>query len=367
MKFLFQSRPLSFHLVCFLVSALLAGFGILRPYINWDIIGYVAAAYSNQELSPEDLHTKTFADVRASATEDQYKDLTEQGDYRSTVAKDAASLSQHLPFYTIRVLYVAAIRGLAQTLAIPYSAVTYILSAICGALCALSLALFYKNKNLAYALSLPLLIVFSGLKDASALSTPDTLATLVALVAVYLYLRNNPYLVLLSFLIPLIRTDYIILCGLFSLCYFKRKEFLRGLLVIAPALIAYVLVNRLHHNYGFLKIFTFTLIEISPFPAELKVPTTFLPYAEAYLRGFKETLGHRHFILYLGFFIYWYRNVRAQKSQSANDVVFLTLGFVVLHLLLFPAYYERFFIWPTCLAAITLISWTTEKYLHKSA
>lgn len=367
MKYFFRIHALSFYAICISVSLGLATYGIFRPHINWDIIGYVSAAYSNQGFSKEDLHAKTFEDVRLAATTEQYKNLTEDGEYRITVAKNAQSLSEHLPFYTIRVLYVAIIRSLGKIFDVPYSVLTYILSAFFGGLCVLSLSLFYKNKYLVYALSLPLIVLFTGLKEASALSTPDTLATLAALLAVYLYARNSLWLGFLTLIIPLIRTDYIILSGLIGLCYFSKKEFRRGLLATVPALISYALVNHLNQNYGFFKIFTFTLIEISPFPASLKLPDTTLPFAEAYLRGFKAMIGHRHFILYVVFFIYWYRNIRPQRLRLANELVFITLGFVTLHMTLFPAYYERFFIWTSCIASITLLSWVVEKHLKQTS
>src|SRR5690606_3580247 len=107
-----------------------------------------------------------------------------------------------------------------------------------------------------------------------------------AMLAILGVLANNRSSLLLAAVLPLVRTDFVILSGLITCFEFARGS--RGIAVasLVTAAICYLAVNHLAGNYGYLTIFNFSFIEMDPYPAGL-VPSTHLP---SYLRPYGSAL-----------------------------------------------------------------------------
>lgn len=348
-------------------GAVLAFFGFLFPSYNWDIIGYTAAAYHHQGLRDDRLHEATFTDLKQHVPPGVYQQLIQGNIYRETVAEDPKALSQQMPFYTIRVAYVAGMIYLRQWTSLPFPQATYIISSFFAGLC--GLVLFLKMgpaSRLAVILFLPILNM-SGLFELTALSTPDSMAAVLALAACWLFNTKNATRALIPLIaLPFVRTDYIILSGLFSLCFWLRGQRKTAVLLCVLSLAAYVWVNRAHANYGYLKILNFTLMNNTPYPATMAIETNLTAYLEIYRQGFAKFLGHIHFAIFLIYFITWYRWVKPLKISRNTEQVFIVLGFVLIHLLLFPAYYQRFFSWCAALAAMQTTAWLVDRQRRRS-
>lgn len=345
----------------FLLGLALFFHGISNPAFNWDMIAYVAAAHHQEGLQGDLLHRTTYSELKASVTPSVYKELTEISNYRKTILENSEALTQQLPFYTIRMAYLWTMRLASKLFTISLIKSTYFISSFFSGLCIILLFAFFKPNNIWLLFFFPVLILMSDFPEMATLSTPDAMASFFACMALILYQKNkNIGTVLILTTLPLVRTDFIILAGLISICSFLKKEKLQALLYILPPLLVYFAVNKLNANYGYLKVFNFTLIGNSPFPASLEIKQNIEPYLDAYRAGFRSLLNHRHFAIYIAYFLFWLKFIRPKKVRMLNEQVFIILGFVGLHMILFPAYFPRFFSWCAAIAGLQLVHWIFE-------
>lgn len=342
-----------------MVAALCALFvlwsGVMKPDHDWDIIGYVAAALHAEGEQGESLHAHTYDLVRQEVGEKQFAKLVDVSDpYRRTVHASADALVQHVPFYGIRVLHVGAIRVLHQLTGLPIPRALAWLNALVGAGSVLVCFGLMRSMGLP-AILLPLLIWWAGVRDVAKLSTPDGLAALLALgtVAALLSQRWRTAMVL-AVVLPAARTDYVLWSFLAMLVVMHLTP-MRTL----PALTALMAgavhggINHWFHNPGHWVIFNFTLIHKHPWPAQQTVAHDWHDYLNAYVQhGLVESLGQRG--IWLWPLILTVLVLGWVKPKSHRALAWLSLSFVLLHMLLFPLYLQRFFVAPVAIATVVL-------------
>lgn len=83
-----------------------------HPRPDWDLAGYAGCALEWSVEDAERLQRETFADLEASLTPSEMADLTGRNAYRRTMASDAESFRQQLPFYRARAVHVGALAAL---------------------------------------------------------------------------------------------------------------------------------------------------------------------------------------------------------------------------------------------------------------
>lgn len=365
------SKPLksktALGIIGFLLGLALILHGISNPAFNWDMIAYVAAAHHQEGLQADLLHRTTYSELQASVPPDVYKELTEISTYRKTISENSEALSQQLPFYTIRMAYLWTMRLTSKLFPISLIQSTYFISSFFSGLCLFLLFTIFKPNNIWLLLFFPILILVSDFPEMAALSTPDAMASFFACMALIFYQKNKDIgTTLILAVLPLIRTDFIILAGLISICSFLKKEKLQALLYVLPPLLVYFAINKLNANYGYLKVFNFTLIGNNPFPATLEIKQTLEPYLNAYRVGFSSLFNHRHFVIYIVYLLFWLKFIRPKQVKTFNEQVFIILGFVGLHMILFPAYFPRFFSWCAAIAGLQLARWIYELRMNAS-
>lgn len=333
-------------------SLLILALGVFKPFYNWDMIGYVASAHYMDGLRGEELSKLTYEDIRKEVGDVFFNSLVE-GDYRHTVFSDHQSLEQQLPFYTIRVGYVGAAR-LLNKFGLGYPKSTYIISAFFAFGSALLVGLLCNFLGVSI-LWTPIILVSNGFTSISRLSTPDAMACFFALLTVYMILKNSRYCLLLAVILPLLRTDFVILSMLVAV--YKFLSGVRGLSIVSAlaSLGLYAFINKSMGNYGWLTIFNFTLIGISPYPRDMVISTNPVNYLKPYLSSAYAMLMHSHGVIYvIGIFCFINR-IFNSVSTEARAALFISYLFVAAHLILFPAYMDRFFTFAaTTIFVITL-------------
>lgn len=355
-----KNEPYTF-IICALLAISLFVFGISNPALNWDIIGYTAAAHYQSGVRNDSLRNKTYAEIQSITNVDYFRELTDNSTYRKTVYENSDALTQQMPFYTIRMAYLGTMRLASKIFPLSIAQSTYFISSFFSALCVFFLFYLFRPKNSLLMLAFPFIILFSGFKELATLSTPDSIAAFFVLVTVFFFQKNRYFLTLLSLtLIPFIRTDFIIFAGILAFLLILKNEKLKAFFLVIPPTLAYLYINGSNSNYGYLKIFNFTLIAIDPFPATMEIKTNLTPYIQAYIAGFTNLIGHKHFIVYLAYLLFWLKYVRPRNIQRYNEQVFIILGFLSLHMILFPAYFERFFVWCVAVAGLQLAQWIYE-------
>lgn len=345
-------------------------FGLKHPLYNWDMIGYVAAAYYKEGYRGAELHHRTYTDIKNAAKEEDFIALT-KGLYRETVFKSPESLEQHVPFYSIRTLYITCMQ-LLKKCHISYSKATYFLSAFFTALSVLVLGKIFLAKKISMFV-LPVAVLLLNFAALARLSTPDTMACFFSLLTCYLLLSEKKVGYFIAAVLPLIRTDFVLLPLCLSGYAYRKKNKSVAFLIGATAVILMLFIHHWHNSYRWVTLFNFTLFEYMPYPAKLVPSVEFGQYLHAYLRGFKGFLMHPHALIY---FIALYcffctsaqlgkevvkekhgkdkaigRDTHAEQEREKDNFLLLILPllFVATHLLLFPHYLERWFIFPVSL------------------
>ena len=333
--------------VFFLIS------GITSPSYNWDIVAYVAAAYHQSGLSGRELSSATYSELEREVDGDTFKELT-AGDYVDVVFKDPGSLEQQLPFYTIKVAYIQLMR-IFRTLGVSYTSSTYVISAVFASASVLMLALFLFHFGVPI-LWLPVAATVAGYGTIASYSTPDAIACFFALLFIYLFIKGSRASYLISALLPLVRTDLAILSILTMGFDFYRKRSIYPILSAAAALALYVIINRIAGSYGWLALFNFTFIKITPYPAEMHISDNLGAYLQAYVTGYRAFISSRHFMIYiLVLFIFIFRQGHKRPTPEINAIILICILYAGAHFALFPVYEDRFFAFPASLLFLSLI------------
>lgn len=327
--------------------------GLTNPSYNWDIVAYVAAAHHEDGLKGKKLSSATYSDIRREVDDDTFKELT-VGEYVDVVFQNPKSLEQQLPFYTIKVAYIQFMRAM-HALGVSYVSSTYIISAIFTSASVLMVALFLFQFG-ASLLWLPVAATVAGYGTIATYSTPDAIACFFALLLMVLFTRGNIASYVVAAVLPLVRTDLAILSILTMAFDFHRKRRIYPILSAAAALVAYVIVNRTAGNYGWLALFNFTFIKITPYPAQMQISDDVRAYIQAYVTGFGNFISSRHFLIYvLAAFALVFRQGR-EGLTPRNSAMIICLLYAGAHFALFPVYEDRFFAFPASLLFTSLIA-----------
>ena len=340
-------------LVILLTSVFFLILGITSPSYNWDIVAYVAAAYHQDGLSGRKLSSATYGELKREAGGSRFKELTD-GDYEDVVFKDPRSLEQQLPFYTIKVAYIQLMRFL-KALGMSYTHSTYVISAIFTSASVLMIALFLLHFGVPI-LWLPVAATVAGYGTIAGYSTPDAIACFFALLLIYFFIKGSKASYVLAALLPLVRTDLAILSLLTMGFDFYRRRSIYPILSAAAALAMYVVINKLAGNYGWLALFNFTFIKITPYPKQMQISGNVGAYLQAYVTGVRNFISSRHIIIYvLVLFIFVFRKGYKKPTLEINAILMICLLYASAHFALFPVYEDRFFAFPASLLFLGLI------------
>lgn len=346
--------------VALLTAAVILWSGVSNPAHNWDLVGYVAAALSRDGLSGRALTEATYASVRSEVSPDRYATIV-SAPYAKTVHDDPESLRQQIPFYSIRTAYVSLIRWL-ELPGQSYARRTYLISAFFAALSVLMLAALATAIG-APLLAVPFVAVGLGLPELARLSTPDALACFSSLLAAWLLVRRSPGLHVAILLLPLARTDFVIHALTLALAAAWRDRRAGWVLSGCLSVLVCMAVNREAGHYGWLTVFNFTLIAITPYPQGMPLSTNVHDYLLPYLASVHDLVRHAHAVVYAMALCMLVKR-RGPAGGALDDPSILaatSLAFVVLHLLLFPAYMDRFFVFAACLTALALLSMLAKR------
>jgi hypothetical protein len=330
--------------------------GLKKPYDNWDMIGYVAAALSAEGYRGAELNAATYDSVERAVSAPTFAQLTQQGDYRQTVYRDPVSLQQQLPFYRIRILYVGLVRAL-HAAGVNLARSTYIVSAVFAALSVVVLALVGLETETPIA-ALPLIVAFSGLLDITRLSTPDSMACFFALLSVYALIRESRFVFIIAACLPLVRTEFLLLSLLIfahAFIYGRRKQ---ALIAAAASGALYWLVNKASGDYGWLLLYNFSLIHKTPYPAQLIPSHDLADYLRPYPSIAYDLIAQPLFVisgLAIAVLSIHGRKQPTTDWRVAGAIYLIPIAFAAMHLALFPEITYRFFAFVTALVPIGLL------------
>ncbi len=362
-------------LLFFFIAACALYLSIYEPFLNPDMVYYIAAAKSFEERDLESLHSFTYDQLRDSVPDAIYE-VRVQGSYFHAISTDSSAFKEQLPFYQIRPLYTGLIYLFYKT-GINIVFATHMISGIAVVVAVAFLYLMsvsFLVKPLIYAVP-PLALIFNVL-DLAKYSTPDALAFLAVILSAYLYLKKR--IALLLILLPImlgIRTDLILFTiPLLLFFVFERSTRWKAALLIFISIVIYISIGAYWENPGWSTIFYITLVPGVASPIAMIPTLTASVYFYALFTGTRRLVFNESFILYIlvaASSLYLIKNhakttsvVIAFKSSSAVLAV-VCLVFVVSHFLAFPVAWDRFFSAPYLIGAFSLLVMMTD-YLKAS-
>lgn len=334
-----QNRP--GWLVVLLTAAAVFLVGVVSPKHNWDMVAYVAASYQDDGHRGQDLLTRTYADVRGAVDDASYRDLTD-GPYRATVARDPVSLEQQLPFYTIRVAYIAAVRAAGEVTG-SYTRAAHDVTAVFGLLSVLAMGAILMRAGVT-PFVLPLLVSPLGIVTLTRIATPDSMACFASLLLVLALFRPGWWAYALIVALPAIRSDYVIFSGFAALYLLATHDRRRAAVALVAAGAVYLVLGWMSGNYGYLNLMNFTLFGQRPYPAGMPLSTDWRAYAAAITTNVNYMVGDGLFLLYaVALVLIWRARARLGDRYTVLLLI-LPVAFATVHFALFPSYDKRFLV-----------------------
>ncbi len=260
----------------------------------------------------------------------------------STILDSPQHLRELEPLYAIRPLYIEIISWLSAVL--PIQRAINLISAAC--LFAIGvIALVWTQQPLLSALLMASYPVLS----LGRLGTPDALAGLLAVSALWLIQqRDRHFLALCILFVSLgVRTDNLVLllAVLGWLLWEKRIAVYTAGLLAAIALAIVLGINHWAGSYGWVVLFRYSFIS-GRYPAQEPHTLAVREYFAALFSGAAVILTRISVWLLLGLLAYW---------RKPNRILLVAGAAAALHFLMFPSPEDRYFVWAYIIAAISFI------------
>jgi len=339
---------------------------IYRPFHNWDVVGYVAAAKSFEQSDTAALQKFTYAELRSVLPADLYEDIAREKNlgggrgalYRRTVNTNTAAFAEQLPYYQIRPLYVGLIYLLYKA-GVDIEFATHLVSGIAVALALLVLYLTaIPRLHIALVCLLPPLAWLFGVFDLARFSTPDGLAFFaVMLIACWFAQRRIGWLCVALPLALCVRTDLILFTGPLLLALFVTERKYRFWIALsgAASLGTYVGILTHYHHPGWATLFYFNVIERWIYPLSNPPKLTLQDYFTALANGTLALFVDKVFLAYVALIAIaacWLR----KSALTAAPVILLLAAWIhiVGRFLALPFMWDRFFPAPYMISALAL-------------
>ena len=352
---------------------------LTKPNYEWDLLPYVANAMQiAQERPIEQLHADAYEVVRATVPTAAYKELVGSPS-RLVLSEDPEAFRQTMTFfYDARVIYNHIMAALFKSGLNPIFA-HYFFSTLCSVISMLLLSrLIPKAAPIGMYFVLPFIVLSFGLMNVARLATPDALAALTTIGLYFILLRNKMNLLLI--LLPLvifIRTDLILLLVLFHLYLFVTNRAAKNYVVVSfvATVACYGLLNNvivtgdpwsslIGYNFG-----------VKPtHPQDYVFNMSVRDYLSFIMIGVMSFSYNSVFFVFCMLTVTgtvllsarFFSNPHTHKITPLQaDLLFVIASCVVyyvLHFLLFPVSWPRFFAAQYSLVAV-VVSWTTFSLL----
>ncbi len=330
---------------------------------NWDMLGYAASAINLENKDPAYIHDYVYTELRNYVSDEDFEKLTNGNNYRETMFKDPDAFIQQIPYYKIRIIFVGLI-FILMSLGVNVFAAGHIISASAAALG--FIIFFYAYKDITkpiFWVLIPFFFVLCGVQDAGQGVSADTLAFLWFGLISYSFINKHWLVFPLLAISTLIRTDMVVFVALVLSYYliFRQEQRSCSCVTAVVTAILYISVNKIVGNYGWSTVFYYVFISDmqATHPEEFSMLGLSM---EQYLTTITKKLST---ILYENNFWIFVVNVFLQlilffnlNSISLNkkekllilakdpaiSLTLISCGYIIVHYLLFPALWSRFFI-----------------------
>lgn len=322
------------------------------PFYNFDSMLYIASAYDflgndiskSQELLVYEV--KNFFPPGISS-------ILFDGVYSGVILKDIDALNEQLNLYNFRVGYIYLSIILHSLFDIPIIYALHTIQAVSSFVVVFLALLISKSVNNKSPFFTLIFLLCIDIVSLVRLETPDMLCSALVLIAFYLYkLDKKNISSLIICLLPIFRTDLIILCFIYFI--FNYKNIVNWLFFLFSSFL-YIFLNYYFETYGHQKTLEFTFFALSsekPFPSKISLDLNFIDYLLLYLEGSYLFIRSFGFIV-IGSLLILFSN---KFTHLYFKPALISILFIVIHFLLFPSDNPRFYLWPFIGIFISLIA-----------
>jgi len=334
----------------------------------WDAIPYMGAVLAIDQKENIKVHENTYQILKESTSKEEQQKLIDGHPFCKSIYDHQNYFTQQLPFFQVKFLYVCS-SYILYKIGVPlYDALFLVV--LLSSIFIIIIVYYWLKKYLGNALSLLfcVLLFFSWFNVRSfVISSPDALAGLFFIAAVYYYLEQNKlnltYLFL--FLAALTRPDYLffIVC-FYSVSYLNSKEKPSIFsTIITLATMASVFAISSIYDYKGWQMFYRSFVDLTVSPQTIAGKFSVEVYLTGLLNGVKLSLSHWSTFLFLSILLVPF--IFLKKLSATEKIIFLSLLMsVVIRFFIHPWLEERFvFIY----LDIFLIVLTKKLYLSRQS
>ncbi|MFK7861169.1 MAG: hypothetical protein AB8B64_20295 [Granulosicoccus sp.] len=280
----------------------LALMSYLMPLNSWDLLGHLGSAFAlDRGETDMSLMALSYAEAALHMDKGSFDELVSGNAERLVWSSDPESFRQLLPFYAPRIL-VTGPAFLANEAGVSPLLTMRAMSSFWAAAALLIGAVAFKSLLPKHTwLVVPLIGLFSGLLEVARFEGADALACFTFVTFCFFYINGSRWALLLIVVMPLTRSDTVIMSCLATVVCFLTIPRARVTTVAAGLLAAvvYFSVNSYFENYGWAKQFYVVNIQYLTHPADANVTVTLGNYISALLNGLITLIYDKTFIGFL--------------------------------------------------------------------
>ena len=333
-------------------SAAFLVYSLANPMAEWDMVAYAASAEALDTTDYELIHSRVYGELRERLTEEEYNTIAAGNSYRQRMHEDAQAFGEQLPFYSIRITFNTLLATLRDFGISVFDAGHWVTAV--GYIVALLVLWGSLNDRIHPVLQMLFPVMFYKYSmdlEVTRQILADSLASVWVVFLCIAYLRKSGLLLALIAFSVFIRVDLIIFSGLLLLLLFitsERKNYLSLFFCSLVLLASYLVVQQWAGNYGWSTLYYFAIISdmLATHPSEYgKIGFTLFEYLNSLVR--QEWVSKMYLVTALfsiAILVAGMVGLAGDFNKRVCRISAVCLLYIVVHYLIFPQMYLRFFV-----------------------
>jgi hypothetical protein len=326
-----------------LCCILLSFFLIKERKTFWDAIPYMGAVLAFDENDPKIIHEKTYKLLKENTAAEEQKKLIDDHPFCKAISQNNNYFLQQLPFFQVKFLYVFC-SYIAYKLGVPlYDALFFIVifsSVLILIIIYNWLKIYYRNA-IALLLSIIIILCWFNLRSFT-ISSPDALAGLFFIIAIYQYLEKNNLILcyVFLFLATLTRPDYIFFVTCFYMVSIKQKPTWQITLIALLSIFSVILLSSIYRYNGW-QMFYRSFVDLTVSPQTTAGDFSTNLYLNGLYNGLKLSMSHKSTYLFFLSLIFPFFFLK-KLSKSEKIILYTIFSSALIKFFIHPWLEERF-------------------------
>jgi hypothetical protein len=346
-------------------------FLIQKKKTYWDAVPYLGAVLAIDEKDNAKIHESTYQLLKENTSIQEQQKLIEGHPFCKSIYDSQYYFAQQLPFFQVKFLYLYT-SYIFYKIGVPLYDTLFLVVLIASILIFIIIYNWlkkYHGNGLSLLFSVFLFLCWFNIRS-FIISSPDALAGLFFITAIYFYLEkeNQNIAYLFLFLAALTRPDYLF----FVVCFYSIAILLLkvkpSLFATATTLVCVTCVLLISYNYQYdgWQMFYRSFIDLTVSPQTEAGKFSIDVYLTGLLNGVKVSLNH--WSTFLFFLMLMLPFIFLKKLSVAEKIIFYSiLSSVVIRFLIHPWLEERFvFIYIDIFIIVFLKHIDLSRFKHKN-